>query len=176
LAVFWGLETEDLRGVSNFIKILIYPIDCINCTGIDYSNLDYGSNLHFATVGSDNGHDGSSSDGRPLLNHPEVINDFSFRAVHVEAVLGKEIVNAYYGKPHSKSYYLGCSTGGRQAMQSALKFPDDFDGILGGSLLLTLTTLTGLKPCLDGLWVHQIRPLLLSLFQLHYGLLYPRKF
>ncbi|KAF8580535.1 tannase and feruloyl esterase [Ramaria rubella] len=98
---------------------------------IDYTNLDYGSTLHFASIGSDNGHDGNS--GSVFLNQPEVINDFAFRAVHVEAVLGKQIVEAYYGRPHSKSYYLGCSTGGRQGMQAALLFPDDFDGLVAGS-------------------------------------------
>ncbi|KAJ7493774.1 tannase and feruloyl esterase [Mycena latifolia] len=54
---------------------------------IDYTALDYGTSLHFATFGTDNGHDGAS--GLPFLNHPEVINDFAFRAVHVEAVIGK---------------------------------------------------------------------------------------
>ncbi|KAJ7750795.1 tannase and feruloyl esterase [Mycena metata] len=104
---------------------------------IDYVNLDYGTQLHFAAVGSDNGHDGGSGtdpgDADQLLNHPEVINDFAFRAVHVEAVIGKEIVRAYYGTPAAKSYFLGCSTGGRQATQAALLFPDDFDGIVGGA-------------------------------------------
>ncbi|KAF8577162.1 tannase and feruloyl esterase [Ramaria rubella] len=98
---------------------------------IDYRNLDYGNTLHFATIASDNGHDGEN--GLSLLNHPEVINDFAFRAIHVEAVLGKQIVEAYYQHSHHKSYYLGCSTGGRQGMQSALLFPKDFDGILAGA-------------------------------------------
>ncbi|KAK7046620.1 carboxylic ester hydrolase [Favolaschia claudopus] len=98
---------------------------------IDYDDLDYGSSLHFASIGTNNGHDGQS--GMPFLGHPEVINDFAFRAVHVEAVVGKQIVDAYYGRPHSKSYYLGCSTGGRQGTQAALKFPDDFDGIVAGA-------------------------------------------
>ncbi|GLB36722.1 putative tannase and feruloyl esterase [Lyophyllum shimeji] len=98
---------------------------------IDYSNLDYGASMHFAAVGSDNGHDGNN--GQVFLNQPEVINDFAFRAIHVEAVIGKQIVQAYYKRAHQKSYYLGCSTGGRQGTQAALKFPDDFDGIVAGS-------------------------------------------
>ncbi|KAF8057399.1 tannase and feruloyl esterase [Lyophyllum atratum] len=98
---------------------------------IDYSNLDYGTSLHFAAVASDNGHYGNN--GIVFLNHPEVINDFAFRAIHVEAVIGKQIVQAYYGRPHHKSYYLGCSTGGRQGTQAALKFPGDFDGIVAGA-------------------------------------------
>jgi feruloyl esterase len=93
--------------------------------------LNYGASMHFATVGSNNGHDGNS--GSVFLGHPEVINDFAFRAIHVEAVIGKQIAEAYYGRPHSKAYYLGCSTGGRQGTQAALKFPTDFDGIVAGA-------------------------------------------
>ncbi|KAF7366036.1 Carboxylic ester hydrolase [Mycena venus] len=98
---------------------------------VDYTGLNYGTSLHFASIGSDNGHDGNS--GIVFLNHPEVINDFAFRAIHVEAVIGKQLVAAYYGQPIAKSYYLGCSTGGRQGTQAALRFPGDFDGIVAGS-------------------------------------------
>ncbi|KAF7363672.1 Carboxylic ester hydrolase [Mycena sanguinolenta] len=98
---------------------------------IFYNHLDYGSSMHFATVGSNNGHDGYT--GLPFLQNPEVINDFAFRSIHTEAVIGKQIVEAYYEKPHSKAYYLGCSTGGRQGTQTALRYPDDFDGILAGA-------------------------------------------
>ncbi|KAJ7727779.1 tannase and feruloyl esterase [Mycena metata] len=98
---------------------------------IDYWSLDYAASLHFAAVGSNNGHDGM--DGDPFLNNPEVINDFAFRAIHVETVIGKQITEAYYGRPHDKAYYSGCSTGGRQGAQAALKYPTDFDGILAGA-------------------------------------------
>jgi feruloyl esterase len=47
--------------------------------------------------------------------------------------VGKEISQAFYNKTHTKSYYLGCSTGGRQGFKSAQMFPDDFDGIVAGS-------------------------------------------
>ncbi|KNZ74678.1 putative feruloyl esterase B-2 [Termitomyces sp. J132] len=108
---------------------------------VDYVNLDYGTSLHFAAVGSDNGHDGDS--GSVFLNHPEVLNDFAFRAIHVEVVIGKQIVEAYYGRPHHKSYYLGCSTGGRQGTQEALKLPEDFDGIVAGSPATNFNNLLG---------------------------------
>ncbi|KAJ7713366.1 tannase and feruloyl esterase [Mycena olivaceomarginata] len=93
--------------------------------------LDYGSALHFATVGTNNGHDGNT--GRPFFGNSEVLNDFTFRSIHVAAVVGKEIVAAYYGRPHAKAYYSGCSTGGRQGTMSALKYPEDFDGIVAGA-------------------------------------------
>ncbi|KAJ7753494.1 tannase and feruloyl esterase [Mycena metata] len=98
---------------------------------IAYDELDYASSLHFATVASNNGHDGDSA--LPFYQNPEVLNDFSFRSIHVEAVVGKQIVEAYYGHPQTKSYYVGCSTGGRQGTQTALKYPEDFDGILAGA-------------------------------------------
>ncbi|KAK6992782.1 hypothetical protein R3P38DRAFT_2569070, partial [Favolaschia claudopus] len=50
---------------------------------IDYAHLDYGTSLHFATVASNNGHDGQG--GAPFFGKPEVINDFAFRAIHVES-------------------------------------------------------------------------------------------
>ncbi|KAJ6484419.1 tannase and feruloyl esterase [Mycena vitilis] len=61
---------------------------------------------------------------------PEVLNDFAFRSIHVEALIGKQIVEEYYGRPNKKSYYLGCSTGGRQGTYSALNHPEDFHGII----------------------------------------------
>ncbi|KAF7342770.1 Carboxylic ester hydrolase [Mycena sanguinolenta] len=114
---------------------------------IDYVDLDYGTSLHFAAVGSDNGHDGAS--GLPFLNHPEVINDYAFRAIHVEAVVGKQIVEAYYGMPAARSYFLGCSSGGRQGTQEALKFPDDFDGIVAGSPATDLNNVLGWEAMLS---------------------------
>ncbi|KAJ7624950.1 tannase and feruloyl esterase [Roridomyces roridus] len=98
---------------------------------IAYRDLDYGSAMHFATVASNNGHDGNS--GVAFLGNPEVLKDFASRSIHTESVIGKQIVEAYYGREHDKSYYLGCSTGGRQGTYSALHYPQDFDGILAGA-------------------------------------------
>jgi feruloyl esterase len=103
--------------------------------GIDYSVLDYGSSLNFAAVSADGGHDGFSS-GLPFYHHPEIVNDLSYRSVHVGYVIGKQVIQAYYGKAPSKSYYTGCSAGGRQGVQSALRYPGDFDGIIVGSSAL----------------------------------------
>lgn len=57
--------------------------------------------------------------------------------------VGKDITAAYYGAPPAFSYYAGCSTGGRQGMQSALLFPEDFDGIMAGSPAVDWNKLTG---------------------------------
>ncbi|TRM63610.1 Tannase/feruloyl esterase [Schizophyllum amplum] len=98
---------------------------------IQYSDLDYTSSLGFATVGANNGHEGQT--GVYFLDNPEVITDFAWRSVHTGVVVGKELTELFYGAPHNKSYYLGCSTGGRQGFKMVQDFPEDFDGVLAGA-------------------------------------------
>ncbi|KAJ3731771.1 Tannase/feruloyl esterase [Lentinula guzmanii] len=98
---------------------------------IQYVDLAYATALGFATVGSNNGHNGTS--GASFYHNPEVLADFAYRSIHTNSVVGKEITKMFYGVPHNTSYYLGCSTGGRQGFKSMQDFPDDFDGILAGS-------------------------------------------
>lgn len=99
---------------------------------IDYITMQNGASLGFASFGTNNGHNGSTGYDF-FLDQPEVLNDFGHRAVHVEAEAGKEIVKQYYGVKPNKNYFMGCSTGGRQAFQSALMYPDDFDGVVAGA-------------------------------------------
>ncbi|KAF8252777.1 tannase and feruloyl esterase [Wilcoxina mikolae CBS 423.85] len=108
---------------------------------IDYSNLDYLSSFNFAVVGSNNGHNGTS--GKPFLNAPEVIKDFAWRAIHTEAKISKKIAKSYYSRPHTKSYYVGCSTGGRQGFRAVQDFPKDFDGVLAGAPAFDFNHLQG---------------------------------
>lgn len=54
-------------------------------------------------------------------------------SLHTETVSGKVLEKAFYGKEHNKSYYLGCSTGGRQGIAMAERYPENFDGIVAGS-------------------------------------------
>ncbi|KAF2033073.1 feruloyl esteras-like protein B [Setomelanomma holmii] len=107
---------------------------------ISYQDLAYTSALGFSAVGTNNGHNGTS--GRPFLNNAGVVEDFAYRALHTGVVVGKNISKAFYGKQHKKSYYLGCSTGGRQGFKSAQAFPDDFDGIVAGAPAIAFNNLT----------------------------------
>ena len=57
----------------------------------------------------------------------------SLNSIHTGVVVGKQVFKLFYGAKHKKSYYLGCSTGGRQGFKSAQDFPHDFDGIVAGA-------------------------------------------
>ena len=85
----------------------------------------------YATASTDTGHAGGS--GSFALGHPEKLIDFAYRAVHEMTVKAKAIVTAFYGGAPRLSYWNGCSTGGRQGLKEAQRFPDDYDGIIAGA-------------------------------------------
>jgi feruloyl esterase len=87
----------------------------------------------FAVAGSDAGHRAEAEDASWAFGHPEKIKDFGWRAVHLTAERGKQIVAAYYGKPQDHAYFDSCSDGGREALMEAQRFPEDYDGILAGA-------------------------------------------
>jgi hypothetical protein len=87
----------------------------------------------YAVSGQDNGHVGNSADSSYAIGHPEKVVDFGWRSLHVVAIATKAVINGYYGKPQDLALFNGCSTGGRQALALAQRFPDDYDGISAGA-------------------------------------------
>jgi feruloyl esterase len=85
----------------------------------------------YATASTDTGH--STPGGGFALGHPEKLIDFSWRSEHEMTVQAKAIIRAFYGQSPRRSYWNGCSTGGRQALKEAQMFPEDFDGIIAGA-------------------------------------------
>lgn len=85
----------------------------------------------FAVAGTDNGHEGGTAAW--AIGHPEKLIDFGWRAVHETAVHSKAIVRAFYGKDPARSYFVGCSDGGREALMEAQRFPEEFDGIIAAA-------------------------------------------
>ncbi len=85
----------------------------------------------YATASNDTGHVGGNA--LFAIDHPEKLIDFAHRAVHEMTVQAKAVLSAYYGRAPRLSYWNGCSTGGRQGLMSAQKYPDDFDAILAGA-------------------------------------------
>ncbi|HEV3276806.1 MAG TPA: tannase/feruloyl esterase family alpha/beta hydrolase [Terriglobia bacterium] len=87
----------------------------------------------YAVTSTNTGHYGAEGDGSFALGHPEKLIDFGYRAVHEMTVKAKAIIAAYYGKAPMVSYWNGCSTGGRQGLMEAQRFPADFDGVIAGA-------------------------------------------
>jgi len=85
----------------------------------------------YATASNDTGHKGGSAEF--ALGHPEKLIDFGYIAMHDMTVQSKALVAAYYRRGPQLSYYQGCSTGGRQGMMEAQRYPDDFDAIIAGA-------------------------------------------
>lgn len=94
----------------------------------------------FVAVYTNTGHD---RDAEPLavfaLNNRQKEVDYSFRAVRLTIQTAKELTDLYYGRPADYSYWQGCSTGGRQGLMAAQRFPRDFDGIVVGAPVLNFT-------------------------------------
>src|SRR6202790_45746 len=85
----------------------------------------------YATSSTDTGHEARNADF--AVGHPEKVIDFSHRAVHAMTVSAKAIMTAFYGRGPRLSYWNGCSTGGRQGLMEAQRYPGDFDGIVAGA-------------------------------------------
>lgn len=87
----------------------------------------------YAGVSTDTGHTGEDAETTWAKGHPEKVIDYAHRAVHLMTVNAKSIVKAYYGAAPKRSYFAACSNGGRQALMSAQRYPDDYDGIIAGA-------------------------------------------
>ena len=87
----------------------------------------------YAVAATDTGHEGGQADASFAIGHPEKLIDFAWRAVHETTVKAKALVTAYYAQAPRRSYWLGCSSGGRQGLKAAQRFPDDFDAISAGA-------------------------------------------
>ena len=105
----------------------------------------------YVTASTDTGHDAARY---PLAsfayNNRDGEIDYAYRAVHLTAVAVKELIAEHYGRPAEYDYWLGCSTGGRQGLMSAQRFPEDFDGIVAGAPVLDFTSTQ-----IGGVWFSQ---------------------
>jgi hypothetical protein len=93
----------------------------------------------YACIVSDGGNKSAGIDMKWAYNSPQAVIDYWVRSSHVTAIAGKAIAERYYARSAAKSYFMGCSAGGVQAMLEAERFPWDFDGIVAGGPALNLT-------------------------------------
>jgi feruloyl esterase len=98
---------------------------------ISYAAMATALRRGYATASTDTGHTGD--DVIFGKGHPEKVIDFGWRAIHLMTDTAKLVVRNATGRFAAKSYFVGCSSGGHQAMSEAQRFPDDYDGILAGA-------------------------------------------
>src|SRR4029077_5471320 len=89
----------------------------------------------YAVVNTDTGHTDPTNAWTlivPGVPNTPALTDFYYRAIHQSTVAAKKLVQGYYKSDVKHAYFDGCSTGGRQALMEADRYPDDFDGIIAG--------------------------------------------
>ena len=93
----------------------------------------------YAIIQNDLGHsstsgvDWSFAVNAPGQPNPDAIIDFGHRATHFATTVGKEVVARFYGRRAERAYWQGCSTGGRQGLAEAQRYPDDYEGVIAGA-------------------------------------------
>ncbi len=98
--------------------------------GLIQDDQTYGLRRGYATAATDTGHEGPEP-SFALSRAAEI--DFGYRSVQVTQLAAKRLIDSYYGRTPRYSYFSGCSTGGRQALLQAQRYPDSFDGIIAGA-------------------------------------------
>lgn len=88
------------------------------------------------------------------------IQDFAYRANHEMALKSKDLIDFFYGRGPSYSYWMGCSTGGREGLTEAMRYPNDFDGIVAESPAINWTRFIPAEewPALVMNWNHDFLP------------------
>ena len=105
----------------------------------DFSSVTLG----YAFADTDTGHQGSGIQASWAMGHPDRFSNYGHVAVHRTAETAKAVVRAYYGRDAQRSYFWGCSNGGRQALMEAQRYPQDFDGLVAGAPAYDFTNIGG---------------------------------
>jgi hypothetical protein len=93
----------------------------------------------FAVVSTDSGHRGRSPVDARFGVDQQARLDFAYQGVERTTREAKALLRRFYGKPPERSYYMGCSTGGREAMLVAQRLPLEFDGVVAGNPAFNFT-------------------------------------
>ncbi len=85
----------------------------------------------FAVLSSDAGHPGSIGPAFGL--DPQARLDYGYQAAGKLTPIAKSVIATAYGKGPDRSYFGGCSNGGRHTLVAAARYPDEYDGYLAGA-------------------------------------------
>ncbi|GGL36256.1 tannase/feruloyl esterase family alpha/beta hydrolase [Caulobacter rhizosphaerae] len=122
----------------------------------------------YVVMATDSGHD---NDDQALwaLNQPERIVDYGYRANQLGTQIAKALIVRYYSEPAKRSYFQGCSNGGRDALMLAQRSPDAYDGIIAGapanSIVSLLTGFANYRALIEKLPPDSLTPKMTALHE-----------
>jgi len=85
--------------------------------------------LGYAVISQDAGHEGGDAS---FGEDQQARIDMEYRSYERVTEVGKRLVLAYYGQPARRSYFMGCSEGGREALLVSQRLPLEYDGVVAG--------------------------------------------
>jgi pimeloyl-ACP methyl ester carboxylesterase len=124
---------EGCSTLCGAVQLSDFPWAGYSCAAVDNGEL--------ALATDDEGHTAGPTDGSWARNNPLLRVVFGLTSEHSLAQMSRAIITAYYGQPASYTYYDGCSTGGREALMLAQRYPGDFNGIIAGAPAANLAPL-----------------------------------
>lgn len=125
---------EGCSTLCGAVTLSDYPEAGFTCTAAGDGQLALGTD--------DMGHTGSPTDGRWAKNSIALRVVFGLTSENSLAHMARAIISSYYGRPASYTYYDGCSTGGREALMLAQRYPGDFNGIIAGAPAMNMAPLS----------------------------------
>jgi feruloyl esterase len=105
----------------------------------------------YAAITTDGGHTAGNGDASWAKDNPLAVEVYAHKSIPLAYQAGTRLIEAFYGEQSQKQYFGGCSNGGRMAAMAAQRYPELFDGILGGGAVLNLSQNGGIY----GSWVVQ---------------------
>jgi len=102
------------------------------CGVINIDNCADALAANFVVAAHNMGHVGLPTKDPVWGSDPALREDYGGRSTHLMSIAGKALAERYYGKRPARSYFRGCSTGGREGLSEAQRYPEDFDGIIAG--------------------------------------------
>ena len=84
----------------------------------------------YAVVSTDSGHSGNNTD---FVKDQQAVLNYAFQSTGKVTNVAKQLIEIMYSIQPRHSYFMGCSNGGREAMQAAMYYPNEFDGIIVGN-------------------------------------------
>jgi hypothetical protein len=133
-----------MQGGGGGNGLVAYP------AGANYAGNTPALSRGFAVASTDTGHKAKTGPfDFSFMRDQQAYLDFAYRANAEVAGIAKQIIAHYYAKPAAYSYFVGCSTGGREGMILSQRYPTVFNGIISGDPAMR----TGLSNLAISQWI-----------------------